>query len=177
MSAANLFATKGVKPRTKYPGKWWVRVKPYNPNTGAVVRRIRVRKLGPKGIYAEKDGWASRALNRAQVRLLLDTHTDPHDPSTPCVFDVCTFEEAMAMDIAAKTKVKAAGGRRDASDALDGVFTTADLPERHTERPRRGEPEHDDADAMAERREQQEPDDTDADDTELDADLDFDDME
>lgn len=126
-SAAKTFVETGRAPRTKYPGFWWVRIKPYAPKAGNVVQSMTLRKIGKT--FTEKTGWYSDKYTRDQLGVLLSTLSNRHNPSSNPVFDVCTWEEANALDQSAKLRVKAEGGRRrNAEDVVTGAMTLADLP-------------------------------------------------
>jgi hypothetical protein len=129
-SAAKTFVETGRAPRTQYPGFWWVRIKPYAPKAGNVVQSMTLRKIGKT--FVEKTGWYSDKYTREQIAVLLSTLSNRHNPSSNPVFDVCTWEEANALDQSAKLRVKAEGGRRrNAEDVVTGAMTRADLPDLH----------------------------------------------
>ncbi len=131
MSAAINFINTGTQPVTKHPGWWFIRVKPYAPAIGARTKTIYLRKL--KLGFDEKHGWYTHQLGLSAVKTLVEQRNNSSNPDSPRVFDVCTWEEASAIDRAAQIKVKSQTGRRTADDAMDktGVMTTADLPNVH----------------------------------------------
>src|SRR5690348_16005414 len=90
-----------------------VRIKPYDPKKGSVLQRYTVAGI----TYREDKGW----YPVTSIRLaegMRELRQDENNENSPAVFDVCTPEEARAID-AREAKSKRAGGRRTAEDAED----------------------------------------------------------
>ena len=102
-----------------------VRLKPHDPRRGHVLRRYTYRGIK----FQEERGWYRVEADVADyLRAVRQKALDPH---APLAFDVCTPEEAEALD--AKEK-EAAVTRKSAADAIKlsparGAVTTADLPD------------------------------------------------
>lgn len=120
-----------------------VRIKPFNPRRGYVMRS---HIDGPTGAqFKEERGWYE--VPKAVGERLKEVTSKPLSPESPLAFDVCTREEAIALEKRARA---AAQERASASDPLsvnaasrdhlggrtsrfpaarDGnTLTTADLP-------------------------------------------------
>ncbi len=104
-----------------------VRLKPYDPRRGHVLRRFTYRGIK----FHEERGWyrVEKAVGE-YLRTVRQVHGDEHSPPA---FDVCTDEEARALDAQEK---EAAATRKAATDDIklsaarpEGSVTTADLPE------------------------------------------------
>ncbi len=101
-----------------------VRLKPYDPRRGFVLRRFTyagIRFQGERGWYRVEKPVAER---------LRATRSVASDPYSPLAFDVCTEAEAKALDNA---EADAAKFKRSATDDLKvvparGSVTTEDLP-------------------------------------------------
>lgn len=104
-----------------------VRLRRFDPRRGNVLRRYT---------YAGIKFHADRGWYRVEPQVaayLREVHQRPGDPHTPLAFDVCTDEEAKALDARDKA---AATPRKTATDEIklsqaraDGAVTTLDLPE------------------------------------------------
>ena len=102
-----------------------VRLKPFDPRRGHVLRRFTYRGIK---IHQER-GWYRVDKDTAEyLRTVRQVHSDEH---SPLAFDVCTEAEAKAMD--AKEKEEGAV-RKSATDNIklstprdNGAVTTADL--------------------------------------------------
>ena len=102
-----------------------VRLKPHDPRRGHVLRRYTYRGIK----FQEERGWYRVEADVADY--LRAVRQKAHDPHAPLAFDVCTPEEAEALD--AKEK-EAAVTRKSAADAIKlsparGAVTTDDLPD------------------------------------------------
>ncbi len=104
-----------------------VRLKPYDPRRGHVLRRFTY--AGVK-IHEER-GW--HRVTKAVADYLRGVRQVAHDEYSPLAFDVCTDEEAKALDAREEVETKV---RRSATDDVrlspsrnDGVLTTAHLGE------------------------------------------------
>ncbi|MBI5535999.1 MAG: hypothetical protein HY898_24980 [Deltaproteobacteria bacterium] len=104
-----------------------VRLKPYDPRRGHVLRRFTY--AGVK-IHEER-GW--HRVTKAVADYLRGVHQVANDEYSPLAFDVCTDEEAKALDVRDEVETKV---RRSATDDVrlspsrnDGVLTTAHLGE------------------------------------------------
>jgi len=103
-----------------------VRLKAYEPRRGHVLRRFTY--AGVK--FHEERGWY-----RVEARVaahLKGVRQVPDDAFAPPAFDVCTEEEAMALDVAEADEARV---RRTAADQIrltpartSSVLTSADLP-------------------------------------------------
>ena len=103
-----------------------VRLKPYDHRRGHVLRRYTYAGIK----FQEERGW--NRVEKSVGEHLRTIHQLPRDPHSPLAFDVCTDEEAKALDTseADSTKVK-----RSATDDLKvvparpaGAVTTESLP-------------------------------------------------
>lgn len=98
----------------------FVRIKPYNEPLKQLTRRYIF-----KGVRFEVDkGWYSVPADVAEY--LKTAKPNATDPLAPCVFDVCTKEEAEDLE---RKEYEAAHPERKISEALSGAqkVTTADL--------------------------------------------------
>ncbi len=103
-----------------------VRLKPYDPRRGHVLRRFTYAGIK---IHEER-GWYRVAKDIAEY--LRTVHEIPGEPYTPLAFDVCADDEAKALDAredadarvrkSATDEVRLSPARADA-----GVLTTADV--------------------------------------------------
>ncbi len=104
-----------------------VRLKPYDPRRGHVLRRFTY--AGVK-IHEER-GW--HRVSKQVADYLRGVRQVNGDDYSPLAFDVCTDEEAKALDAREEVETKV---RRSATDEVrltpsrnDGVLTSAQLPE------------------------------------------------
>lgn len=107
----------------------FVRLKPYDPRRGHVLRRYTYRGIK----FQEERGWFRVPKDVADY--LRAVHQVPGDEHSPLAFDVCTEAEAKGVD--AKEK-ESAVTRKTASDEIKvslpqddakaGAVTTSDLP-------------------------------------------------
>ena len=104
-----------------------VRLKPYDPRRGHVLRRYTYRGIK----FHEERGWYR--VDKAVADYLREVRQVPADEYAPLAFDVCTDAEAKSLD--AKDK-EASATRKAATDDIkvsearaDGVVTTEDLPD------------------------------------------------
>lgn len=104
-----------------------VRLKPLDPRRGHVLRRFTYQGIK----FHEERGWYR--VEKVVADYLRAVRQPPTDPHSPLAFDVCTEDEARAME--AKDK-EAATARKAATDDIKlsvarpaGAVTTADLPE------------------------------------------------
>lgn len=105
-----------------------VRLKPYDPRRGHVLRRFTYAGIK---IHEER-GWYRVAKDVAEY--LRAVHQIPGEPYTPLAFDVCTDDEAKALDAREDTEARV---RKNATDdvrlsparADAGALSTADLAE------------------------------------------------
>jgi hypothetical protein len=103
-----------------------VRLKAYDARRGYVLRTFTYRGIK---IQVER-GWFRVTTEVGEY--LRTVHEIPRDPQSPLAFDVCTDDEARAIDAAEKKEV---ASRQNATDALEvalgrgesGALTTADL--------------------------------------------------
>ena len=104
-----------------------VRLKPYDPR-----RSHRLRRFTYRGIkFQEERGWYR--VDKPVADYLRQVRQVASDEHAPLAFDVCTADEAMALD--AKEK-DAATPRKTADDDIklseartEGAMTTGDLPD------------------------------------------------
>jgi len=104
-----------------------VRLKPFDPRRGQVLRRFThagIKFHGERGWYR---------VEKAVAEYLRAVRHRSADPNSPPAFDVCTEEEAKALDAREKDTANA---RKAATDDIKlsvarpaGAVTTADLPE------------------------------------------------
>jgi hypothetical protein len=104
-----------------------VRLKPFDPRRGHVLRRFTY--AGVK-IHEER-GW--HRVSKQVAEYLRGVRQVNGDEYSPLAFDVCTDEEAKALDARDEVETKV---RRSATDEVrltpsrnDGVLTSAQLPE------------------------------------------------
>lgn len=114
----------------------YVRLKPYNPRRGNVLRRYTYRGIK----FQEERGWFRVPKDVAEY--LRAVHQVPGDEQSPLAFNVCSEAEAKNLD--AKEE-EAVATRKSASADLKvslpqddekatGAVTTRDLPEQSSER-------------------------------------------
>ena len=119
-----------------------VRLKPHDPRRGHVLRRYTYAGIK----LHEERGWYR--VSKDVAAYLKGVHQVPGDTYTPLAFDVCSDDEAKAIDAREENESKV---RRSASDEVKlspargegGALTTADLPEQ-TARPQPGAARADD---------------------------------
>ncbi len=102
-----------------------VRLKPYNPKRGHVMRRFTyrgVRIIGDRGWYRVDAGIA---------KYLKSVYATPGDEDTPLAFDVCTEEEAKKIDEVERQEREK---RRQAANAID-VSQPSEARTKRTNRP------------------------------------------
>ena len=98
-----------------------VRIKPYDPKRGHVVRRYTVFSIR----FDETRGWYRVADEVADY--LGKVHQAPHDEDSPLVFDVCTEAEAHALEEAERKKAEERAKAAEPNVATPYDLTTADL--------------------------------------------------
>ena len=104
-----------------------VRLKPHDPRRGFKLRRYTYRGIK----FQEERGWYRVDKDVADyLREVRQVHSDEH---APLAFDVCTADEAKALDSKEKDDATA---RKTADDDIKvseprggGAVTTGDLPE------------------------------------------------
>lgn len=101
-----------------------VRLKPYDPRRGHVLRRYTYAGIK----FQEERGWYR--VEKTVAEYLRAVHEVPTDRYSPLAFDVCTEAEAKALEA---NEVDAAKVKRSATDDLKVVparaaVTTDDLP-------------------------------------------------
>ncbi len=101
-----------------------VRLKPYDPRRGFVLRRFTYAGIR----FQDERGWYR--VERKVGEHLRAVRTVPTDKYAPLAFDVCTETEAKALDAG---ESEAAKVKRNATDDLKvttarGTVTTDDLP-------------------------------------------------
>jgi len=104
-----------------------VRLKPFDPRRGQVLRRYThagIKFHGDRGWYR---------VEKRVADYLRAVRQQSADPNAPLAFDVCTEEEAKALDARERD---AATARKTATDDIKlsvarpaGAVTTADLPD------------------------------------------------
>ncbi len=103
-----------------------VRIKPYDPKRGHVVRRYTVFSIR----LDESRGWYRVADEVAEY--LSKVHQAPHDEDSPLVFDVCTEAEAKALEEAERKKAEERAKAAEPNVATPYDLTTADLGSRRS---------------------------------------------
>jgi len=103
-----------------------VRLKPHDPRRGHVLRRFTYRGIK----FHEERGWYR--VDKAVADYLRGVRQTASDEHAPLAFDVCTPDEAKALDAEAKA---ASVRRKKATDDIkvsearaEGAVTTDDLP-------------------------------------------------
>jgi hypothetical protein len=103
-----------------------VRLKPYDPRRGHVLRRYTYDGIR----FQPERGWY-----RVEKRVgdyLRTVHQQPSDDFTPLAFDVCTDAEAKALEAAESDDAKVARSATDdikvAPSRTSGALTTEELP-------------------------------------------------
>jgi hypothetical protein len=94
-----------------------VRLKPYDPRRGFVLRRFTYAGIK----FHEERGWYR--VDKAVADYLCTVHESPDRDFTPLAFDVCTEEEAKAIDAREESESRV---RRTPSEAVS--FTAARAP-------------------------------------------------
>jgi len=104
-----------------------VRLKPHDPRRGHVLRRYTYRGIK----FQEERGWYR--VEKDVAEYLRDVRQLATNPHAPLAFDVCTPDEAKALDSKEK---EATVTRKGATDDIKvsearaaGAVTTADLPD------------------------------------------------
>ena len=104
-----------------------VRLKPHDPRRGHVLRRYTYRGIK----FQEERGWYR--VEKAVADYLRDVRQLATNPHAPLAFDVCTPDEAKALD---SKETEAEVTRKGATDDIKvsearpgGAVTTDDLPE------------------------------------------------
>ena len=104
-----------------------VRLKPYDPRRGHRLRRYTYRGIK----FQEERGWYR--VDKAVADYLRQVRQVASDQHAPLAFDVCTADEAKALDAKEKdatTARKTADDDIKLSEARDDVaMTTGDLPD------------------------------------------------
>ena len=117
-----------------------VRLKPHDPRRGHLLRRYTYRGIK----FQDERGWYR--VEKSVADYLRDVRQTPGDEHAPLAFDVCTPEEAQALDArekeatvtrkAATDDIKLSAARDDQAAApaarAGGTVTTEDLPEAAT---------------------------------------------
>ena len=104
-----------------------VRLKPHDPRRGYKLRRYTYRGIK----FQEERGWYR--VDKDVADYLRDVRQVPSDEHAPLAFDVCTADEAKALDSKEKDDATA---RKTANDDIklseprsDDAVTTSDLPD------------------------------------------------
>ena len=104
-----------------------VRLKPYDPRRGHRLRRFTYRGIK----FQEERGWYR--VDKPVADYLRKVRQVASDEHAPLAFDVCTADEARALDAREKdaaTPRKTADGDIKLSEArADDTMTTGDLPD------------------------------------------------
>lgn len=100
----------------------YVRLKPYNPRRGYLLKKYTHVPSGKK--FEESLGWCR--VDPSLAAQLREIHQNPRDDETPFAFDVCTEAEAKQID-ASERKAKQ---RRESDDAHDLTTSALSLPEK-----------------------------------------------
>lgn len=86
-----------------------VRLKPYDPRRGFVLRRFTYAGIK----FHEERGWYR--VHKAVADYLRSVHESPESDFTPLAFDVCTDDEAKAIDAREESESRV---RRSPSEAV-----------------------------------------------------------
>lgn len=104
-----------------------VRLKPHDPRRGFVLRRYTYRGIK----FHEERGWYR--VEKAVADYLCRIRQVAGDEHSPPAFDVCTDEEAKALDARDKEgavpRAAAADDIKVSEARAEGVVTTEDLPD------------------------------------------------
>ena len=104
-----------------------VRLKPHDPRRGHVLRRYTYRGIK----FQEERGWYR--VDKAVADYLRDVRQLATNPHAPLAFDVCTPDEAKALDSEEKEATVTRKGTTDdikvSEASAEGAVTTDDLPE------------------------------------------------
>lgn len=124
-----------------------VRLKPYDPRRGFVLRRYTYAGIR----FQDERGWYR--VERRVAEYLRAVRTVPTDHYSPLAFDVCTEAEAKALDAG---ESEAAKVKRSATDDLKvvparGAVITDDLPKSAPTSPASAPPPAKDDDASTKR--------------------------
>ena len=102
-----------------------VRLKPYDPRRGCVLRRYTYRGIK----FHDERGWYR--VDKEVADYLRGVRQVPGDAHAPLAFDVCTDDEAKALDaeqdVAATTRKKAIDAPVATAEPAAGAVTTDDL--------------------------------------------------
>ena len=103
------------------------RLKPHDPRRGHKLRRYTYRGIK----FQEERGWYR--VDKDVADYLREVRQVPSDEHAPLAFDICTADEAKALDSKEKDDATA---RKTAADDIklseprsDGAVTTGDLPD------------------------------------------------
>jgi hypothetical protein len=103
-----------------------VRLKPYDPRRGHVVRRYTYAGIK----FQEERGWYR--VEKAVAEYLRNVRQVPSDRHSPHAFDVCTEAEAKTLEASeaeeAKVKRSATDDIKLSAARAGGTVTTEDLP-------------------------------------------------
>ena len=106
-----------------------IRLKPYDPKKGHVIRRYTA--FGVR--FDEARGWYK--VSDEVAAYLASVHQRPGDDDSPAAFDVCTDDEAKAMEAVEKKKAEERARAAEPNvaqphdvSARPADLTTADLP-------------------------------------------------
>jgi hypothetical protein len=101
-----------------------VRIKPFDPKKGQLVKRFTVAGMN----YREEQGWYP-CRDEKIANALKSMHPEG-DESRPLIFDVCTVEEARELE--RRESRRARSERRSSEDVgeEEGILTTRDVPTR-----------------------------------------------
>jgi len=97
----------------------YVRLKPYQPKKGFTTKTYTFR--GHR--FEESKGW-SQVNDDALVAELRELHQKPYDDQSPALFDVCTKEEALALERSERRK-KELGGKLGVEAAAEEALSKA----------------------------------------------------
>lgn len=107
-----------------------VRLKPYDPKKGHVIRRYTAFSIR----FEEARGWYK--VSDEVAAYLVTVHQRPGDEDSPLAFDVCTEEEAQRLEAAEKKKAeeRARAAEPNVAQPHDvsvrsADLTTTDLPQ------------------------------------------------
>lgn len=103
-----------------------VRLKPYDPRRGHVLRRYTYDGIK----FQPERGWYR--VEKSVAEYLRTVHQQPSDPYSPLAFDVCTDAEAKTLEAAETDESKVTKSATDdlklAPSRTSGALTTEELP-------------------------------------------------
>lgn len=92
----DLFLQDGTPPRTQRPGEWYVRIKPYNPRTGNLLRVLTLSKWQHR-IKLDRGWHVIKNPGSEELRDLVAAKNAGDPRYAAQALDVCTWEESLIL--------------------------------------------------------------------------------